>query len=42
MQWKLAGVYKGDLMKMQSNGNMEPELAIFCNQARVPVDGLGH
>lgn len=23
-------------------GDMEPELAIFCSQARIQVEGLGH
>lgn len=31
-----------NLVKTPHNGDMEPELAISCNQARHPVEGLGY
>jgi hypothetical protein len=31
-----------NLAKMPSNGDMEYVLAISCNQARFPMEGLGH
>ena len=33
---------KVTLAKTPSNGGMEPEPAIFCNQARLQVERLGH
>ena len=30
------------LVKTLVMGDTEPELAIFCNEARLPVEGLGH
>lgn len=41
MQRKLPEIYEDDL-KLLLMGDKEPEPVIFCNQARLPMDGLGH
>ena len=28
--------------KTPSNGDMKQEMAIYCNQARLPMEGVGH
>lgn len=42
VQWKLPGIHEEDTRENSYMGDTEPELSIFCNQAWLPVQGLGH
>lgn len=40
VQWKVPGIYKGGFREVMED--TEPELAFFCNQAKLHLLGLGH
>ena len=42
VQWKHPGIFKSDPSSDLLMVDREPEPAISCNQARLPVEGLGH
>lgn len=41
-QWKLLEPMRVAVVGTPSNGGMDPKLAIFCKQPRLPVVGVGH
>lgn len=43
MQWELPGIRENDPSENSLEmRNREPERTIFCNEARLPVEELGH
>lgn len=39
--WKFPAIYESDPSKYPSNGEFESEMAIYCNQARLPMERFG-
>lgn len=40
LQWKLPEIYEKDHKRLLPVEDPDPELVIFCNQTRLPMEGL--